>query len=141
MLYLFVFSELTKNMTRLMQARHDMNLKPIRNKNDLNEALGRIDELIDTKAGTPEYDQLEILSTLVEYHEEKHCPIPPPDPVEAIKFRMDQLGLNQSDIAKYFGGKSRASEALSRKKPLNLRMIRNLHINLKIPRDSLLGLS
>jgi HTH-type transcriptional regulator / antitoxin HigA len=124
-----------------MQARHDMNLKPIRNKKDLSEALGRIDELIDAKTGTPEYDELEILSTLVEYYEEKHCPIPPPDPVEAIKFRMDQLGLNQSDVAKYFGGKNRASEVLSRKRPLSLRMIRNLHINLKIPSDSLLGLS
>jgi HTH-type transcriptional regulator / antitoxin HigA len=118
-----------------------MNLKPIRNKRDLNEALARIDELIDAKAGAPEYDELEILSTLVEAYEEKHCPVPPPDPVEAIKFRMDQLGLNQSDIAKYFGGKSRASEVLSRKRPLSLRMIRNLHINLKIPTDSLLGLS
>jgi HTH-type transcriptional regulator / antitoxin HigA len=124
-----------------MQARYDMNLKPIRNKKDLGEALARIDELIDAKTGAPEYDELEILSTLVEAYEEKHCPIPPPDPVEAIKFRMDQLGLKQSDIAKYFGGKNRVSEVLSRKRPLSLRMIRNLHINLKIPSDSLLGLS
>ena len=118
-----------------------MNLKPIRNKKDLSEALARIDELIDAKPGAPEYDELEILSTLVEAYEEKHCPIPPPDPVEAIKFRMDQLGLKQADIAKYLGGKNRASEVLSRKRPLSLRMIRNLHINLKIPSDSLLGLS
>jgi HTH-type transcriptional regulator / antitoxin HigA len=118
-----------------------MNLKPIRNKKDLSEALARIDELIDAKPGAPEYDELEILSTLVEVYEEKHCPIPPPDPVEAIKFRMDQLGLKQSDIARYLGGKNRASEVLSRKRPLSLRMIRNLHINLKIPSDSLLGLS
>jgi len=118
-----------------------MNLKPIHNKKDLSEALARIDELIDAKTGTPEYDELEILSTLVEAYEDKHCPISPPDPVEAIKFRMDQLGLKQSDIAKYFGGKNRASEVLSRKRPLSLRMIRNLHINLKIPSDSLLGLS
>ena len=118
-----------------------MNLKPIRNKKDLSEALARIDELIDAKHGAREYDELEILSTLVEAYEQKHCPIPPPDPVEAIKFRMDQLGLKQADIAKYFGGKNRASEVLSRKRPLSLRMIRNLHINLKIPSDSLLGLS
>jgi HTH-type transcriptional regulator / antitoxin HigA len=128
-------------MTPLMQARYDMNLKPIRYKKDLSEALARIDELIDAKTGTPEYDELEILSTLVEAYEEKHCPIPPPDPVEAIKFRMDQLGLKQSDIAKYLGGKNRASEVLSRKRPLSLRMIRNLHLYLKIPSDSLLGLS
>jgi HTH-type transcriptional regulator / antitoxin HigA len=124
-----------------MQARHDMKLKPIRKNKDLKAALARIDELIDAKSGTQEYDELEILSTLVEAYEEKHCPIPPPDPVEAIKFRMDQLGLKQSDIAKYFGGKNRASEVLSRKRPLSLQMIRNLHINLKIPSDSLLGLS
>jgi HTH-type transcriptional regulator/antitoxin HigA len=118
-----------------------MNLKPIRIKKDLREALARIDELIDAKPGAPEYNELEILSTLVEAYEEKHCPIPSPDPVDAIKFRMDQLGLKQSDIAKLFGGKNRASEVLSRKRPLSLRMIRNLHVNLKIPSDSLLGLS
>jgi HTH-type transcriptional regulator / antitoxin HigA len=94
-----------------------------------------------TDSRGPKYDELEILSTLVEYYEEKHCPVPPPDLVEAIKFHMDQLGLNQSDVAKYFGGKSRTSEVLSRKRPLSLRMIRNLHLNLKIPSDSLLGLS
>ena len=136
-----VILALIRNTTQSTQARYNMNLKPIRNKRDLSEALARIDELIDVIPGAPEYDELEILSTLVEAYEEKHCPIPPPDPVEAIKFRMDQLGLKQADIAKYFGGKNRASEVLSRKRPLSLRMIRNLHINLKIPSDSLLGLN
>jgi HTH-type transcriptional regulator/antitoxin HigA len=116
-----------------------MNVKPIRSRKDLNEAISRIDEIIDSKYGTPEYDELEVLSTLVEAYEEKHCPIPPPDPVEAIKFRMDQLGLKQADIAKYLGGKSRASEVLARKRSLSLRMIRNLHYKLHIPSDSLLG--
>jgi HTH-type transcriptional regulator/antitoxin HigA len=116
-----------------------MNLKPIHTKKDLTRALARIDELIDAKHGTPEYDELEILSTLVEVYEEKHCPILPPDPVEAIKFRMDQLGLKQGDISKYFGGKNRASEVLSRKRPLSLRMIRNLHKNFHIPSDILLA--
>lgn len=116
-----------------------MNVKPVRNKSDLRNALARIDKIIDAKRGTPEYDELEVLSILVEAYEEKHCPIPPPDPVEAIKFRMDQSGLKQADIAKYLGGKSRASEVLSRKRPLSLRMIRNLHKNLHIPSDSLLG--
>jgi len=78
---------------------------------------------------------------LIEVFEERHCQIPPPDPVEAIKFRMDQMGLRQSDIAKYLGGKSRASEVLAHKRPLSLRMIRNLHKNLKIPSESLLGLA
>jgi HTH-type transcriptional regulator/antitoxin HigA len=116
-----------------------MNVKPIRTRKDLREALARIDEIIDAKHGTIEYDELEILSTLVESYEEKHCPIPPPDPVEAIKFRMEQLGLKQSDMAKYLGGKNRVSEVLSRKRPLSLRMIRNLHLKLHIPGDSLIG--
>lgn len=115
-----------------------MNLKPIRTKKDLKSALARIDQIIDAKHGTAEYDELEILTTLVESYEAKHCPIPPPDPVEAIIFRMEQLGLKQSDLAKYVGGKNRASEILSRKRQLSLRMIRSLHKNLKIPSDSLL---
>jgi HTH-type transcriptional regulator/antitoxin HigA len=118
-----------------------MNVKPIRSKKDLRNALARIDEIIDARYGTTEYDELEILSTLVEAYEDKHFPIPPPDPVEAIKFRMDQLGLKQSDIAPYFGGRNRASEVLSHKRPLSLRMIRNLHKNLHIPSDSLIGLT
>jgi HTH-type transcriptional regulator/antitoxin HigA len=116
-----------------------MNLRPIRTKRDLTDALDRIDEIIDAKQGTPEYDELEILSILVETYEEKHYPVLPPDPVEAIKFRMDQMNLKQSDIAKYVGGKSRASEVLSHKRALSLRMIRNLHRHLHIPSDSLLG--
>ncbi|HAJ80701.1 MAG TPA: transcriptional regulator [Fibrobacteres bacterium] len=118
-----------------------MKIKPIRNKKDLREAFGRIDTIIDAVYGTSEYDELEILSTLVEVYEEKHCHVPQPDPVEAIKFRMEQLGLKQADIAKYLGGKSRASEVLSRKRPLSLRMIRNLHTNLHIPSDSLIGMA
>jgi len=124
-----------------MQERCRMNVKPIRTPKDLREALARIDEIIDAKHGTPEYDELEVLSTLVEAFEEKHCAVPPPDPVEAIKFRMDQLGLKQADIAKQLGGRNRASEVLARKRPLSLRMIRNLHTHLHIPSDSLLGLA
>ena len=117
-----------------------MNLKPIHTKKDLAVALARIDRLIDAKPGSLEYDELEVLSILVEVYEEKHSPVLPPDPVEAIKFRMDQMGLRQADVARYFGGKNRASEVLSRKRPLSLRMIRNLHKNFHIPSDTLLGL-
>lgn len=116
-----------------------MKIKPIRSKKDLKEALRRIDELIDSKYGTAKYDELEILSTLVESYEEKHTPILPPDPVEAIRFRMDQLGLKQADLAKFLGGKNRASEILSRKRSLSLRMIRSLHTNLQIPSSTLIG--
>jgi len=116
-----------------------MNVLPVRTKKDLKVALARIDQIIDAKPGTPEYDELEILSILVEAYEEKHAPVLPPDPIEAIKFRMDQLGLKQADIAKYLGGRNRASEVLARKRPLNLRMIRSLHLNLRIPSESLLA--
>jgi HTH-type transcriptional regulator/antitoxin HigA len=115
-----------------------MDIKPIRTKKDLKRALSRIDELIDAKRGTPEYDELEVLSVLVEAYEDKHCPVPPADPVEAIKFRMDQLDLKQADIAELLGGKNRDSEVLSRKRKLNLRMIRNLHKRFHIPSDVLI---
>lgn len=116
-----------------------MSIKPIRSEKDLGDALRRIDEIIDASEGSAEYDELEILSTLVEAYEEKTHPVYPPDPVEAIKFRMDQLGLRPVDVAELFGGKSRVSEVLSRKRPLTLKMIRNLHSDLKIPAESLLG--
>lgn len=116
-----------------------MNIQPIRTKKDLAAALTRIDVLIDARHGTPQYDELEVLSTLVESFETRHFPLPPPDPVEAIKFRMDQLGLKQGDVAKYFGGKNRASEVLSRKRPLSLRMMRSLHKEFHIPGDVLLA--
>ena len=103
-----------------------MKLKPIHTKKDLAEALARIDELIDAPHGTPEYDELEILSTLVEAYEDKHSPILPPDPVEAIKFRMEQMGLRQSDIARFLGGKNRASEVLSRKRPSSVQYIQTV---------------
>ena len=112
---------------------------PIRTKKNLETALARIDEIIDAKHGTPEYDELEVLSILVEAYENKHSPIPPPSPVEAIRFRMDQLGLRQTDIAGLLGGKNRASEVLAHKRPLSLRMIRNLHKYLNIPTDCLLA--
>lgn len=117
-----------------------MNIKPIRSHDDLREALARIDQIIDSKEGTQEYDELDILSTLVEKFENEHCPILPPDPIEAIRFRMDQLGLKQADLAKYLGGKNRVSEVLSRKRSLSKKMIISLHKNLNIPSDSLLEL-
>lgn len=116
-----------------------MNVLPVRTRKDLKVALARIDQIIDAKPETPEYDELEILSILVEAYEEKNTPVFPADPIEAIKFRMDQLGLKQADIAKYLGGRNRASEVLARKRPLNLRMIRSLHTNLRIPSESLLA--
>lgn len=115
-----------------------MIVKPIRNEKDLKQALKRIDKIIDAAKGTADYDELEVLTTLVESYEAVHHPIDPPDPVEAIKFRMEQQGLRSADIAPLMGGKSRVSEVLSRKRPLSLTMIRNLHRSLRIPYASLI---
>ncbi len=115
-----------------------MNIRPIRNKRDLKKSLARIDVIIDSEPGTSEYDELDVLSTLVEAYEDKHYPIDPPDPVEAIKFRMEQKGLKQVDLAPLMGGANRVSEVLTRKRGLSLKMIRNLNMKLGIPLESLL---
>jgi HTH-type transcriptional regulator/antitoxin HigA len=116
-----------------------MGIKPIRNGKDLKQALARIDEIIDAAKGTAEYDELEVITTLIESYEALHHPIDPPDPVEAIKFRMEQQGLRSMDLAPLMGGKNRVSEVLSRNRPLSLKMIRNLHRSLNIPYESLIG--
>lgn len=92
-----------------------MRLKPIKTKKDYQQALERLDEIFDARKGTPEGDELEILGMLIEQYENEKFPIDLPDPVEAIKFRMEQLGYSQRDLAKVVGLKSRASEILSRK--------------------------
>jgi HTH-type transcriptional regulator / antitoxin HigA len=116
-----------------------MNVKPVRTEKDLNQALARIDEIIDARKGTPEYDELDLLSTLVEAYEDKRHTVCPPDPVEAIKFRMEQAGLCRADLAALMGGKSRVSEVLSRKRRLSFTMIRTLHRSLHIPYESLIS--
>ena len=116
-----------------------MNIKPIRTNKDYEEALQRVELLMDAREGTIEFDELEILSTLIENYEAKHFSIDIPDPIEAIKFRMEQEGLKQKDIAKLFGNKVRVSEVLNKKRRLTLDMVRNLHDNLSIPYDSLLN--
>lgn len=118
-----------------------MKIKPIKSKADYNLALKEIQELWNAEPNTPDGDTLEILITLVEAYEEKHFPIDPPDPIEAIKFRMEQKGLRKVDLASMMGGKNRVSEVLSRKKPLTLKMIRNLHKEIGIPYESLIGVA
>lgn len=110
-----------------------MNIKPIRSETDYQEALARLELIFDAKLGSLEGDELEILGMLIEKYEDEHYPIPLPDPIEAIKFRMEQMGYNQSDLAKVVGLKSRASEILSRKRKLTLEMIRQINEHLKIP--------
>ena len=116
-----------------------MNVKPIKTKKDYETVLNKIEELLDAKPNTNDGDLLDVLTTLVEAYEQKHFKIAPPDPVEAIKFRMEQLGLKQSDIADVIGGKNRASEILNRKRELTAKMMRDLHRKFDIPAESLLA--
>ncbi len=115
-----------------------MNLKPIKNRKDYHQALERLDVIFDARKGSPEGDELEILGILIAQYENEHFPIGLPDPIEAIKFRMEQLGYTQTDLAKVVGLKSRASEILSKKRKLSLDMIRQLHEKLNIPTDVLI---
>ena len=115
-----------------------MKLKPIRSDRELNRALKRIDELWGAKPGTPKGDELDVLMLLVEKYEEEHFPIPASDPVEAIKFLMEQNGLSRKDLEPYIGASGRVSEVLNRKRNLTLPMIKRLHKGLKIPYESLI---
>lgn len=115
-----------------------MRIKPIRTKKDYQQALERLEVIFDAKKGSPEGDELEVLGILIEHYENEHFPIALPDPIEAIKFRMEQLDYNQNDLAKIVGLKSRASEILNRKRKLTLEMIRQLHESLKIPTEVLI---
>jgi len=115
-----------------------MNIKPIRTKKDYEQALNRLEVIFDAKKGTAQGDELEILGMLIEHYENEKFPIDFPDPVEAIKFRMEQLGYTQSDLANVVGLKSRASEILNKKRKLSLDMIRALHDKLNIPTEVLI---
>ena len=115
-----------------------MNIKIIKTEAEYEEALARIDALIDAAPGSPQVDELDLLALLVEKYEEVHYPVDLPDPVEAIKFRMEQEGLEPKDMIKYLGSQSKVSEVLNYKRPLSLTMIRNLHEGLDIPAEVLL---
>ena len=115
-----------------------MNIKPIKTKKDYEQALERLEIIFDAKKGTQKGDELEILGMLIDNYEMEKFPIGFPDPVEAIKFRMEQLGYNQTDLANVVGLKSRASEILNRKRKLSLEMIRQIHEGLNIPTEVLI---
>jgi len=103
-----------------------MNIKLIKTDADYQKALKRLEEIFDAKIGTHESDEADILGLMVDEYENKHFPIEAPDPIEAIKIRMEDLNLKQSDLADALGGKNRVSEILNRKRRLTLEMIRNL---------------
>ena len=118
-----------------------MDIQPIRTESDYKAALRQISTLMeaDPEPGTPEGDRLDILATLVHAYEARHCPIGAPDPVEAIKFRMEQSGLTVKDLEPIIGRSNRVYEVLNRKRPLTLAMIRRLHRSLGIPAEVLIA--
>jgi HTH-type transcriptional regulator/antitoxin HigA len=114
-----------------------MTIKPIKSESDYKEALKRLEIIFDADLNTPEGDELEILSILIEKYENVHFPIDLPDPIEALKFRMEQMGYTPNDLVKVIGLKSRVSEILNKKRKLSLNMIRKLHDQLQIPTEVL----
>lgn len=115
-----------------------MKIKPIRNKKDYGKAVDRINKLWGCKKNSPAGDEFEILLTLVERYEDEHYPIPPPEPLEAILFRLEQMNLTRAELVKFIGYISRVSEVLSGKRKLTLPMISTLHKKLKIPAENLI---
>ena len=115
-----------------------MDIKPIKTKADYRAALAEIERLFDAKRGTPEGDQLEVWTTLVEAYEARQHPIPLPDPIEAIQYYMDSRGLTRADLEPYIGSRARVAEVLNRKRALSIEMIRRLHAGLGIPSEVLI---
>lgn len=115
-----------------------MDIKPIRSNRDYSNALRRIEKLLDADEGSPEEEELEILSVLVEKWEDVHYPIGPPDPIAAIEFRMEQQGLSRKELESYLGSRQRVADILNRRRPLSVAMIRRLHEGLGIPAATLI---
>ena len=109
-----------------------MKIKPIKNKSDYQESLKRLEEIFDAKVGTPESDEADILGLIIDDYENKYYPIEAPDPIEAIKIRMEEMQLKQVDLLTEIGGKSRVSEILNKKRKLTIEMIRNLTTRLNL---------
>jgi len=127
------------NTIKLTQIKFKiMNIKPIKTEQDYDLALERLEMIFDAEPNTEEGDELEILSILIEKYEEEHFPIEFPDPIEAVQFRIEQLGYSQNDLAEIIGLKSRASEILNKKRKLSLSMIRKLTEKLNIPSEVLI---
>jgi HTH-type transcriptional regulator/antitoxin HigA len=115
-----------------------MEIKPIKTEADYRAALSEIETLMMAQADTPEGERLDVLATLVEAYERKHYPLDWPDPIEAIKFRMEQMGLEPTDLESMLGPHTRVQEILNRQRPLTLKMIRRLHKDLDIPAECLI---
>lgn len=116
-----------------------MTLRLIKTGQEYQEALERLEELFDAKAGTPESDEADVWALLIEDYENKYYPIVAPDPIEAIKIRMEELGLKQKDLVGIIGGKSRVSEVLNKKKKLTVEMVRSLATRLNLSAQLLIS--
>lgn len=116
-----------------------MEIRPIKTEQDYKTSILRIEVLWGAKKDTTKGDELDLLVTLVESYEMKHYPIAPPDPVDAILFRMEQMGMTKADMVQYIGSQSRVSEILNRRRKLTLGMIKSLYKGLKIPAEILLA--
>jgi HTH-type transcriptional regulator/antitoxin HigA len=113
-------------------------VKPIRTEGDYEVALKEVERLWGAKNGTPEGDRLDVLATLIEAYEDKHFPMDPPDPIEAIKFRMEQQGMTRKDLEPLIGTRTRVAEVLNRRRGLSIEMIRRLHKTLGISAEILI---
>lgn len=116
-----------------------MNIKPIKTEADYKNALKRLEIIFDSAVGTPESDEADVLGLMIDEYEKKHYPIEAPDPIEAIKIRMQELHLKQVDLVDAIGGKSRVSEILNRKRKLTVDMIRDLHKRLNLSPELLIN--
>ena len=116
-----------------------MRIKPIKTEADYEEVLREVEKLWGAERDTPRGDRLDVLITLVGAYESDHHPVDPPDPIDAIVFRMEQMGLTRKDLEPYLGSRHRVSEILNRKRALSLAMIRKLHAGLNLPLESLIG--
>jgi HTH-type transcriptional regulator / antitoxin HigA len=115
-----------------------MDIKPIKSEQDYQDALAEIDRLFEAVPSTPEGDRVEVLVTLVEAYESKYYALPLPDPIEALEFHMERLGLTRRELEPFLGTRARVSEILNRRRPLTMRMIRNIHDGLGISYDVLM---
>jgi len=116
-----------------------MTIKPIRNDDDLKATFKRLEVVYQALPGTAEFDEMEVLVALIESYENRHYPIAPPEPIDAIRFRMEQQGLTAKDLEPFIGSSGRVSEVLSKKRKLSLGMIKRLHDGLRIPYESLMA--
>ena len=128
------------SMIKLMQIKYKiMNIKAIKTEEDYNQALQRLEEIFHAPINSIDGDEAEVLSILIEKYEDENYPIEAPDPIEAILFRMEQMDMTKKDLAEILGYKSRVSEIFSKKRKLNISMIRKLHDKMNIPYESLIA--